>query len=283
MKICVMTLGCKVNKYESDALVKRLEEKGYQTTDNLEQADIYVINTCAVTAEAEKKSRQMIARCRKFNPNARVLICGCASQKNQMQFKEKGVEVVTGVAGKTKLIDIIEQGNVDISELPLQYEDDMLAKQSRIRAYIKIQDGCNNFCSYCIIPYLRGRSRSRSLESIMAEASALGEDIKEIVLTGINVTDYKIDGKPGLLTLLQNLDTLGKRIRLSSLEETLVSEEFAKGLSELQNFCPHFHLSLQSGCDSVLKSMNRKYTTKEFYNSVQLLRKYFPLAAITAA
>ncbi len=281
MKICVMTLGCKVNKYESDALVKRLEEKGYQTTDNLEQADIYVINTCAVTAEAEKKSRQMIARCRKFNPNARVLICGCASQKNQMQFKEKGVEVVTGVAGKTKLIDIIEQGNVDISELPLQYEDDMLAKQSRIRAYIKIQDGCNNFCSYCIIPYLRGRSRSRSLESIMAEASALGEDIKEIVLTGINVTDYKIDGKPGLLTLLQNLDTLGKRIRLSSLEETLVSEEFAKGLSELQNFCPHFHLSLQSGCDSVLKSMNRKYTTKEFYNSVQLLRKYFPLAAIT--
>jgi len=280
-KVCVMTLGCKVNKYESDALVKRLEEKGYQTTDNLEQADIYVINTCAVTAEAEKKSRQMIARCRKFNLNARVLICGCASQKNQMQFKEKGVEVVTGVAGKTKLIDIIEQGNVDISELPLQYEDDMTAKQSRIRAYIKIQDGCNNFCSYCIIPYLRGRSRSRSLQSIIDEASALGDEVKEIVLTGINVTDYKIDGNPGLLTLLQNLDTLGKRIRLSSLEETLVSEEFAKGLSELQNFCPHFHLSLQSGCDSVLKSMNRKYTTKEFYNSVQLLRKYFPLAAIT--
>lgn len=281
MKICVMTLGCKVNKYESDSIVKQLEERGYEAVESLQYADVFVINTCAVTAEAEKKSRQMIARCRKFNPNARILICGCASQKNQTQFKEKGVEVVTGVAGKTKLIEVIEQGNVDISELPLIYEDDMKAKQSRIRAYIKIQDGCNNFCSYCIIPYLRGRSRSRSLESIMEEAGVLGDEIKEIVLTGINVTDYKIDGKAGLLNLLQELDKLGKRIRLSSLEETLVSEDFAKGLSELKNFCPHFHLSLQSGCDSVLKRMNRKYTTEEFYNSVQLLRKYFPLAGIT--
>lgn len=280
-KICIMTLGCKVNKYESDSIIKQLEDKGYEAVDTLQPADVYVINTCAVTAEAEKKSRQMIARCRKFNPNARILICGCASQKNQAQFKEKGVEVVIGVAGKTKLVDMIEQGNIDVSELPLIYEDDMKAKQSRIRAYIKIQDGCNNFCSYCIIPYLRGRSRSRSLESVMEEARALGDEVKEIVLTGINVTDYKIDGKPGLLKLLQELDKLGKRLRLSSLEETLVSEEFAKGLSELQNFCPHFHLSLQSGCDSVLKRMNRKYTTDEFYSSVQLLRKYFPLAGIT--
>ncbi len=280
-KICIMTLGCKVNKYESDALVKLLEEHGFLTTEKLEFADIFVINTCAVTAEAEKKSRQMIARCRKFNPKARILICGCASQKNQIQFKEKGVEVVTGVAGKTKLVDIIEQGNIDVSELPLIYEDDMIAKQSRIRAYIKIQDGCNNFCSYCIIPYLRGRSRSRSMESIMQEANAFGAEIKEIVLTGINVTDYKINGKNGLLTLLQRLDTLGKRLRLSSLEETLVSEEFVKGLARLKNFCPHFHLSLQSGCDSVLKRMNRKYTADEFYNSVALLRKYFPLAGIT--
>lgn len=276
-----MTLGCKVNKYESDALVKLLEEHGFLTTEKLEFADIFVINTCAVTAEAEKKSRQMIARCRKFNPKARILICGCASQKNQIQFKEKGVEVVTGVAGKTKLVDIIEQGNIDVSELPLIYEDDMIAKQSRIRAYIKIQDGCNNFCSYCIIPYLRGRSRSRSMESIMQEANAFGAEIKEIVLTGINVTDYKINGKNGLLTLLQRLDTLGKRLRLSSLEETLVNEEFVKGLARLKNFCPHFHLSLQSGCDSVLKRMNRKYTADEFYNSVALLRKYFPLAGIT--
>lgn len=280
-KVCIMTLGCKVNKYESDSLAKILEDKGYTAVDSLQSADIFVINTCAVTAEAEKKSRQMIARCKKFNPNARVLICGCASQKNIDQFKEKGVEVVTGVAGKTKLVEVIENGNVDISELPLVYEDDMTAKQSRIRAYIKIQDGCNNFCSYCIIPYLRGRSRSRSLNSILAEANALGNDIKEIVLTGINVTDFKIDGKPGLLKLLQELDKLGKRLRLSSLEETLVSEEFISGLAELKNFCPHFHLSLQSGCDSVLKRMNRKYTTAEFLASVELIRKYFPLAGIT--
>lgn len=276
-----MTLGCKVNKYESDSLAKILEDKGYTAVDSLQSADIFVINTCAVTAEAEKKSRQMIARCKKFNPNARVLICGCASQKNIDQFKEKGVEVVSGVAGKAKLVEVIENGNVDISELPLIYEDDMQAKQSRIRAYIKIQDGCNNFCSYCIIPYLRGRSRSRSMASIMEEAKALGNDIKEIVLTGINVTDFKIDGKPGLLKLLQELDKLGKRLRLSSLEETLVSEEFISGLAELKNFCPHFHLSLQSGCDSVLKRMNRKYTTAEFLASVELIRKYFPLAGIT--
>ncbi len=280
-KVCIMTLGCKVNKYESDSLAKILEDKGYTAVDSLQSADIFVINTCAVTAEAEKKSRQMIARCKKFNPNARVLICGCASQKNIDQFKEKDVEVVTGVAGKTKLVEVIENGNVDISELPLVYEDDMTAKQSRIRAYIKIQDGCNNFCSYCIIPYLRGRSRSRSMTSIMEEAKALGDDIKEIVLTGINVTDFKIDGKPGLLKLLQELDKLGKRLRLSSLEETLVSEEFISGLAELKNFCPHFHLSLQSGCDSVLKRMNRKYTTAEFLASVELIRKYFPLAGIT--
>ncbi len=281
MKICVMTLGCKVNKYESDSLIFKLAQKGYETTDKLEKADIYVINTCAVTAEAEKKSRQMIARCKKFNTNARILICGCASQHNQVQFKEKNVDVVTGVAGKIKLVDIIEQGQEELTELPLKYEDDLFAKQSRIRAYIKIQDGCNNFCSYCIIPYLRGRSRSRDIESIMSEARALGDEIQEIVLTGINVTDYKINGENGLLKLLQELDTLGKRIRLSSLEETLVNEEFVCGISHLKNFCPHFHLSLQSGCKTVLKRMNRKYTPDDFYASVELIRKYFPLAGIT--
>ena len=281
MKVCVMTLGCKVNKYESDSVIYKLIQKGYETTDKLEKADIYVINTCAVTAEAEKKSRQMIARCKKYNPNARVLICGCASQHNQLQFKEKNVDVVTGVAGKIKLVDIIEQGNEDLTELPLKYEDDLFAKQSRIRAYIKIQDGCNNFCSYCIIPYLRGRSRSRDIESVMEEAKALGDDIKEIVLTGINVTDYKINGERSLLSLLQQLDYLGKRIRLSSLEETLVNEEFVQGLAKLKNFCPHFHLSLQSGSKTVLKRMNRKYTPDEFLASVELIRKYFPLAGIT--
>ncbi len=291
MKIGVMTLGCKVNKYESDALINKLENLGFETTDKLEPADIYVINTCAVTAEAEKKSRQMIARCRRFNANGKIFICGCASQHNGKQFLDKNVEVVVGTSGKLKIIDYIEnlaQNNENyqknsekIEDLPCFYQDDMQAKQNRTRAYIKIQDGCNNFCSYCIIPYLRGRSRSRELDSILNEAKNLGEEIKEIVLTGINVTDYKIDGKMGLLTLLEALDRLGKRLRLSSMEDTLISEEFAKGLAKLKNFCPHFHLSLQSGCDSVLKRMNRHYTAEQFAQSVKLLRKYFPYAAIT--
>lgn len=286
-----MTLGCKVNKYESDSLIYQLEKLGYDATDKLQYADVFVINTCAVTAEAEKKSRQMIARCRKFNREAKIFVCGCASEHNSKQFLEKEVEVVMGTSGKLKIIEFIEnlskihektqKNRENIEILPEIYQDDLFAKQSRTRAYIKIQDGCNNFCSYCIIPYLRGRSRSRSLESIVKEAEALSPEVKEIVLTGINVTDYKIEGTAGLLTLLQRLDKLGKRLRLSSMEETLVSEEFIEGLSKLQNFCPHFHLSLQSGSDSVLKRMNRHYSAEEFKRSVELIRKYFTLPAIT--
>lgn len=291
MKICVMTLGCKVNKYESDALIYNLKIKGYQATDKFEPADVYVINTCAVTAEAERKSRQMIARCKKYNENAKFFICGCASQKNSGQFLEKDATFVSGVAGKKKISEYIDKlakhdrrllKKRDRTEkLPKDYEDDLFAEQSRTRAYIKIQDGCDNFCSYCIIPYLRGRSRSRVIFSIINEVSKLSKDIKEVVLTGINVTDYKIDGKPSLLSLLTELDTFGLRLRLSSMEDSLISEEFVEGLSRLDNFCPHFHLSLQSGSDSVLKRMNRHYTTKMFKQSVDLIRKYFPLAGIT--
>lgn len=281
MKVCIMTLGCKVNKYESDVLQKKLLDMGIETTDKLEKSDVYIINTCAVTAEAEKKSRQMIARCKKFNRDARIIICGCASEHNDKQFKIKGVDVVSGVAHKSDLISVLTGGNVDISPLPLIYEDGGNAFQTRTRTYIKIQDGCNNFCTYCIIPYLRGRSRSRDLQSIIKEVESLPSFVQEIVLTGIDVTDYKIDGKPGLLNLLQILDKYGKRIRLSSIEQSLLDEDFIKNLSKLKNFCPHFHLSLQSGSDSVLKRMNRKYTTKQFYNCVKAIRKYFPLAGIT--
>ena len=281
MKICVMTLGCKVNKYESDALIYNLRLQGYDATDKLGVSDIYVINTCAVTKEAEKKSRQMIARCRKYNPKAKIFVCGCASQHNKEQFLEKGVDFVSGVAGKIKIASHLASHSKRIWSLPKDYEDDMIAQPSRMRAYIKIQDGCNNFCSYCIIPYLRGRSRSRAIISILNEVALLPEDIKEIVLTGINVTDYKIDGTPALLTLLEQLDPFGKRLRLSSMEESLVSEEFVAGVHKLKNFCPHFHLSLQSGSASVLKRMNRKYTPEEFFASVERIRKYFPLAGIT--
>ncbi len=282
MKVAVLTLGCKVNKYESDALIFELNNRNYQTTDNLEEADAYIINTCAVTNEAEKKSRQMIERARKFNPNAKVFVMGCASQNRPLQFEDRNVNVVIGTAGKKKILDMLEEEKCQkLFDLPKEYEDDLFSAQTLSRAFIKIQDGCNNFCSYCIIPYLRGRSRSRSVESIYNEASRLPDKVKEIVLVGIDVSDFKVNGEKGLGVLLESLNGLGKRLRLSSMEDGLIDEEFMKKLSSLSNFCPHFHLSLQSGCDNVLKKMNRKYTTAQFEESVRLIRKYFPLAGIT--
>lgn len=279
MKISILTLGCKVNKYESDVLLNMFLKKGYEATDQLEKADIYIINTCAVTNEAERKSRQMIARCKKFNEKAKIYVCGCASEHNPNQFIEDAV-AIKGTINKQELVDLNLEG-IKIDSQPEKYISHCYASQSRTRAYIKVQDGCNNFCSYCLIPYLRGRSRSREIDDIVAEVKQLGDDVKEIVLTGINLSDYKIDEKNGLLKLLQSLDEFGKRLRLSSLEECIIDEEFVKGLSKLKNFCPHFHLSLQSGSDSVLKRMNRHYTTKDFYYSCQIIRKYFPNAGIT--
>lgn len=281
MKVSVLTLGCKVNKYESDALIFELKSRGIDATDNLEEADAYIINTCAVTNEAERKSRQMIERARKFNSNAEIYVMGCASQNRPVQFEDRNVKMIIGTAGKKKIVDELSHSGTHLFELPTAYEDDLFSAQSLTRAFIKIQDGCDHFCSYCIIPYLRGRSRSRSLESIVSEVEKLPDDVKEVVLVGIDVSDFKIDGKKGLGKLLQTLDKYGKRLRLSSMEDSLIDEEFLKVLSTLKNFCPHFHLSLQSGCDNVLKKMNRHYTTDEFADSVALIRKYFPLAGIT--
>lgn len=281
MKVSVLTLGCKVNKYESDALIFELKSRGIDATDNLEEADAYIINTCAVTNEAERKSRQMIERARKFNPNAEIYVMGCASQNRPVQFEDRNVKMIIGTAGKKKIVDELSHSGTHLFELPTAYEDDLFSAQSLTRAFIKIQDGCDHFCSYCIIPYLRGRSRSRSFESIVSEVEKLPDDVKEVVLVGIDVSDFKIDGKKGLGKLLQTLDKYGKRLRLSSMEDSLIDEEFLKVLSTLKNFCPHFHLSLQSGCDNVLKKMNRHYTTDEFADSVALIRKYFPLAGIT--
>lgn len=281
MKVAVLTLGCKVNKYESDALIFELKSRGIDATDNLEEADAYIINTCAVTNEAERKSRQMIERARKFNPNAEIYVMGCASQNRPVQFEDRNVKMIIGTAGKKKIVDELSHSGTHLFELPTAYEDDLFSAQSLTRAFIKIQDGCDHFCSYCIIPYLRGRSRSRSLESIVSEVEKLPDDVKEVVLVGIDVSDFKIDGKKGLGKLLQTLDKYGKRLRLSSMEDSLIDEEFLKVLSTLKNFCPHFHLSLQSGCDNVLKKMNRHYMTDEFAGSVALIRKYFPLAGIT--
>lgn len=281
MKAVIFTLGCKVNKYESDSLASSLLQRGFEVSTELEYADIYIINSCAVTSEAEKKSRQAIARCRKFNPLAKIFVVGCASEKNAKQFTDKNISFVRGTEKKQKILDCLDLNGYEIESLSTEYSNMNYALQSRTRAYIKIQDGCNNFCTYCIIPYLRGRSRSRELNDIISEAKKLDENVKEIVLTGINVADYKINGEKGLLILLQELDKLGKRIRLSSMEDCLVTEDFIFGLSFLKNFCPHFHLSLQSGSESVLRRMNRHYSPYQFENSVKLIRKYFPLAGIT--
>lgn len=281
MKIAVLTLGCKVNKYEGDALIFKLRELGYDATDKLEKADAYIINTCAVTNEAERKSRQMMERCRKFNENAKIYVLGCASQNRPVQFEGRNVTYIQGVANKMEIINHLNQQGEKIYDLPSKYEDDLYSAQTLTRAFIKIQDGCNNFCTYCIIPYLRGRSRSRSMASVISEAQKLPAEVKEIVLVGIDVSSYEQNGKKALIDLLEALDGLNKRLRLSSMEDNLVTEDFVERLSKLKNFCPHFHLSLQSGCDEVLKKMNRKYTTAEFYNTVTLIRKYFKNAGIT--
>ena len=281
MKVSVLTLGCKVNKYESDSIIFELNKRGYDASDKLEWADVYIINTCAVTNEAEKKSRQMIERARKFNPNAKIAVMGCASQNRPEQFSDRNIDIVIGNANKMKIVDMLE-GKTNIQqELPIQYEDDMYSQQTLTRAFLKIQDGCNNFCTYCIIPYLRGRSRSRELSSIVAEVEKLPADVKEVVLVGIDVADFKVGNEKALGVLLKRLDVFGKRLRLSSMEDNLVDDKFMQELSSVKNFCPHFHLSLQTGCDEVLKKMNRKYTTAEFEQSVNLIRKYFPLAGIT--
>ena len=281
MKISILTLGCKVNKYESDAIMQELLLRGHDANDKLEFADAYVINTCAVTNEAEKKSRQMIERAKKFNPDAKFYIMGCASQKNKKQFEDKNVTAVIGNANKMGIVDIIEgKTNIEFA-ISKDFEDMKMSKQNLSRAFIKIQDGCNNFCTYCIIPYLRGRSRSREISSILNEVEKMPENVKEIVLVGIDVADFKIGDEKALGTLLKRLDVYGKRLRLSSMEDNLVTEEFVKELSQVKNFCPHFHLSLQSGCDNVLKKMNRHYTTADFERTVNLIRKYFPLAGIT--
>ncbi len=281
MKVSVLTLGCKVNKCESEGVMQTFKENGFEVSENLEFADLYIINTCAVTGEAEKKSRQMVARCRKCNPDSKIYVCGCASQNNSEQFQLENVVYIKGVGGKSKIFkELINRGEF-VEPIPCDFEKMPVFDKTKTRAYIKIQDGCNNFCSYCIIPYLRGRSRSRDFNEIVDEVKNLPESVKEIVLVGINLSDYKINNQKALIDVVEVLNEFGKRIRFGSLEEFIIDQNFVERLSKLENFCPHFHLSLQSGSDSVLKRMNRKYTIKEFKNSVNLIRKHFPLAGIT--
>lgn len=277
-KAVVFTLGCKVNSRESAALMSGLNDKGYEVSDRIEKADLYIINTCAVTAEAEKKSRQAVARMRRFNPDAPIFVCGCASQRDPEAFREKGVKVVAGAKSKDKIIDMLDEDGVFIEKSDDYYEKFMPCKTSRTREYVKIQDGCDNFCSYCIIPYLRGRSRSRKIENVIKEIKALSPS--EAVITGINISSYNDDGK-GLNELIAALSDINCRIRLGSVEVGVIDEKLLDATKKLKDFAPHFHLSLQSGSDHVLKTMNRRYTTEEYYDRVMLIRKYYPDAAIT--
>ncbi len=282
MKIVVYTLGCKVNQYESEGLICSLKSQGYDVYSEIVPADIYILNTCAVTNEAEKKSRQTIAKFKASNPNAKIYICGCASQKNPKQFSDiDGVVLVKGTANKLSLIDEFNNSGIELDELPSKYNEEYYVEPTKTRAYIKIQDGCNNFCSYCIIPYLRGRSRSRDLMSIIKEVDDLSKKVKEIVITGIDITDYRIDGERAFAKLIEQLSPYKNiRFRLGSLEQGLIDEKFLLAMKKA-NICPHFHLSLQSGSDSVLKRMNRKYTCKQYMDSIKLIRKHYKDACIT--
>ncbi len=276
MKISIITLGCKVNQYESGGLHFELEKMGHSVSDNIERADVYIINSCAVTAEAERKSRNTVNKCLSHNENAKVYVIGCASQKDNKQFLDKdNVVYVNGNGNKKKVLELIEKRDA-VDEI-VEYEDFHNAVNSRTRGFIKVQDGCNNFCSYCIIPYLRGRSRSREIQSVVEEIKGL-KDINEIVLTGINLSDYKFGG---LAELSKKVDELGIRFRFGSLEVNVITDQFLEVMSTLKNFCPQFHLSLQSGSTGVLKKMNRHYTREEYILACKKIQKVFPKSSIT--
>lgn len=283
MKIVVYNLGCKVNQYECDCMVKKLRENGHDVSEKLQVADIYILNTCAVTNEAERKSRQFARKCQKLNGYASVYVCGCASQNNPQQFERLGASGIIGVANKMQLLnfDKFDNSCTAVETLPTIYEDNFTPTVDRTRAYVKIQDGCNNFCSYCLIPYLRGRNRSRPLQSVVDECARLSAMTKEIVLTGIDMSSYGKDSNLSLAKLLRALSGINCRIRLGSLEVGVIDDEFLIATKTLANFCPEFHLSLQSGSDSVLKKMNRHYTSGEYYEKVQLICEFYPKATIT--
>lgn len=279
MKVSVFTLGCKTNLYESGQIVAMLNQAGHQADFGLNKADVFVLNTCAITQEAEKKSRQLVARARKLNPDCRVIVVGCASEKNAAQFSDiDNVTLIKGVANKTQIVNEILGNGVDVEQIPSVYTETIDAAQDHTRAFVKIQDGCNNFCSYCIVPYLRGRSRSRKIADVVNEVKQANS--AETVLIGIDISQFGKDTGESLPRLFDALAGVPTRLRLGSLEAGVVTDELLASLTHV-NFCPHFHLSLQSGCDTVLKRMNRKYTTETYYNAVQKIRKVFPDAAIT--
>lgn len=297
-KVAIHSLGCKVNSYEAESMEIMLRDEGYQIVPFSEdvQADIYIINTCSVTNIADRKSRQMLHKAKKMNPEAVVVAAGCYVQADPDGVKKD--ECVDIILGNNMKISIVEALNdyfggsdktsylVDINDKYQEYESLKINQTGEhTRAYIKIQDGCNQFCSYCIIPYVRGRVRSRKPEDIVNEVKTLAATgVKEVVLTGIHISSYGTDLENiSLIELIEAIHEIEgiKRIRLGSLEPRIITEEFAKRIAGLEKICPHFHLSLQSGCDKTLKAMNRKYNTEEYYEGCVKLREVFDNPAIT--
>lgn len=295
-KAALHNLGCKVNAYETEAMQHLLEEAGYEIVPFTQKADVYVINTCSVTNMADRKSRQMLHKAKKNNPDSIVVAAGCYVQTSEKEvLNDLSVDIVIGNDRKHDLVRLLEEYSLDsvndtvddINDGKHDFEELFIDQtKEHTRAFIKVQDGCNQFCSYCIIPYARGRVRSRRFEYVIAEVERLAANgFKEVVLTGIHLSSYGVDFEEatGLLELIQAVNAVKgiERIRLGSLEPKIVTEHFASELSKLDKICPHFHLSLQSGCDATLKRMNRKYTTKEYERGCELLRKYFVHPAIT--
>ena len=292
----IATLGCKVNQYETQAMESILLSHGHRPAAAGEIADAVIVNTCAVTAESGRKSRQAIRRLRDENPGAVLAVCGCYAQLEPDEAEEIGASVIFGAAERIKTVEAVEKAVADgekTRHVDRPFERRELEKlpagavSGRTRAMLKIQDGCVNFCSYCIIPYTRGRLRSLPIESARAETARLrDEGYRELVLTGIEVASYGVDlpGRPGLADVIEAVAAVsgGMRLRLGSLEPTVVTEDFCRRLAATGKVCRHFHLSLQSGCDRTLKAMNRKYDTAAFFRVTELLRQYFPGCALTA-
>ncbi len=295
MRFAIYTLGCKVNQYESQAMQSILEGEGHTAVPFEEEAELYIINTCSVTAVSDKKSRQVIRRVRRQNPDAVIGVCGCYSQAEPEQVAALEVDVISGTGSKQAFLDQVRrevrrrQPWIDVDDAIRRTGFEVLPAgglEGRTRAMLKVQDGCRNFCTYCIIPYTRGALRSEPLEDAVSQAKQLAaEGYREIVVTGIEISSWGVEWRNGqsLIDLLEALCAAvpDLRIRLGSLEPRTITEEFCRRASQLSNLCPHFHLSLQSGCDATLKRMHRRYDTARFLQSCALLRQYFHRPAIT--
>ena len=295
MRIAIYTLGCKVNQYETQAMEQELLRRGHTLVPFETAADGYIVNTCSVTAVSDKKSRQMIRRCRKLNPAAVVAACGCYVQTHAAEAASLDIDLIAGTGDRMAFLDLFEQAARE--RQPLTLLDDALRRREfeilpaggmaqRTRAMLKVEDGCVNFCTYCIIPYARGPVRSLPKTAAVAQTAQLRQEgYRELVLTGIEISGWGHDLKTGetLIDLLEAVSAAAgdMRLRLGSLEPRTATEDFCRRAAQLPNLCPHFHLSLQSGCDDTLRRMNRKYDTARFYESVTLLRRYFDRPAIT--